>query len=205
MPSATTARARFVLPLALWFEMGGTVVDGAGQRRESGAAAPPPGGALTASGLLEGLGAARGEPMGAEALSELLAAEPSCALADMVGGPQTWAATSAEGRLVLVSRADGLGFADGSVTSQLAWPATMEPRAVLRLSPQDAAALGSGEATVRSDGVAVTLPVEASADVPAGVGAVSPRFPEMRILFAWGERGAGPGVVSLEKSGGNDR
>ena len=212
MPSATTARARFVVPMALWFEIGGTALDGAVEQRRVQAAAAPPGGALSAAAILRALGPRQEEPRleGEESaklqaeLSAILGAAPEVALADALGKPADWAPPAAQGRLLLVSRADSKGFADGSMTTQLAWPALTEPRAVLLLSPQDAQGLPSAEATVRTDGLAVTLPVEASADVPPGVAAVSPRFPETRALFAWGERGVGPGLVSLEKSGGND-
>jgi len=207
MPSATTARARAVVPMALWFEMGGTVVDGAGQRRSAGRIASPASGALTPSQVLAALGAEKGTfsfsaSLTQDELDALLGAEAPAA--DVLSAPVAWGAPTAEGRLVLVSRSDGIGFADGSMSAQLTWPAMMEPRPVLRLNPRDAQALGGDAATVRSNGVAIALAIAASGDVPPGVAALSPRFGEARALFPWTAGGAGPALVTVEKCGGND-
>jgi len=206
MPSATTARARIVLPMGFWFELGGTALDGAGVQRKAEALAAPPRGALAPTEVLRRLGASvSGEAMPEGELDNLLKPEPTVDLAEVLGSPSEWAASSAEGQLTIVSQADAKGFADGSVTTQLAWPAVMEPYPVLRVNPREAHSLASDAVTLRSDGVAVTLPVEPSDDVPPGVGAVSPRFPETRVLFTWSKEGVGPGLVSisgpLENSG----
>jgi len=205
MPSATTARARAIVPMALWFEIGGTVVDGAGQLRRADAVAAPAGGALTPTQVLRALGSTEAGPVPEDELQEMLrAAEPPAPMADALGDPAAWDARAGGGGFVLVSRSDAIGFADGSISTQLAWPALMEPRPVLRLHPRDAQALGGGTATLRANGTAAALPIAPSDDVPQGVAALSARFPEMRALFPWNATGAGPAVVTLENSGGND-
>lgn len=204
LPTATTARAAFVVPMAFWFEIGGTVLDGAGGRRRAGAVARPRGGALSPSGILAALGAPGAAPLAAADCDALLAAEPSVGLAEVLGRPADWVPRVPDGHMVLVSQADCVGFAEGSTSGQLAWPALMEPRAVLWLNPREATAMTSNRATVRSDGVALTLAVGASADVPPGVAVVSPRFVETRALFSWRGASAGPAVVHMEKSSGGD-
>jgi hypothetical protein len=134
----------------------------------------------------------------------MLEARPTTDVGEVLGDPSQWAPPEAEGKFLVVSRADGVGFADGCMTGQLAWAALMEGQPTVRVNPSDAAGLCDGTATLRSNGVAMTLPAEACNDVPPGVVAVSPRFPEMRALFAWAEPGVGPGLVSMETSGGND-
>jgi len=52
--------------------------------------------------------------------------------------------------------------------------------------------------TLQSDGVAMSLPVEASADVPDGVAVVSPRFLGTRMLLAWGATGVAPGIAAMD-------
>jgi hypothetical protein len=118
-------------------------------------------------------------------------------LADALGEPGDWASAPTEGRLTILSRADALGFADGSLSRQLTWPAMMEPRPTVSLNPADAGP--GGTAILRSNGVALGLPIVADEDVPQGVAAVSPNFPETRTLFAWAARGVGPGHVTMEE------
>lgn len=202
LPSATTERARCAVPMALWFEIGGRVVDGSGERREAAAIGPPCGGALTPSQVLRALGAAEVPELSEGELAAMLATAPEageCGVRSAECGVK-----SESGRLALVPAADSVGFADGSLSTQLAWPALVEPQPVLRLHPSDAQALGAPVAMVRSNGAAVRLAVAASQDVPRGVATVSAHFPETRALFAWGARGAGPALVALEKCSGND-
>jgi len=203
MPSAATARAQLVLPTALWFEIGGTVVDGSGTPRQAAKLAEPPGGALAPSQWLRALAddAAQADRPDVAAMVQ---ADPQAELAEVIGSPLDWAPPAAEGKIAVVARADALGFADGALSRQLAWPVLMEMQPTVRLSPADAASLEDGTATLRSDGVAMTLAVDASDDVPPGVAAVSPSFPETRVLFAWAQGGVGPGLASMEKRGGND-
>ena len=202
MPSATTARAAVVLPMAMWFEVGGTMVDGAGVSRWAEAVASAPRGAQAPAAILGRLcrSGAQGEGEARPDVSAMVQTDPQADLGDVVGRPLDWSPARAEGKLAVVSRADAIGFADGSMSRQLAWPVVMEPQPVVQLSPTDAADLAAATVTLRSDGVAMTLPVEANADVPAGVAAVSPRFPETRMLFAWAATGVGPGHATMEKS-----
>jgi len=207
MATATTARARVVLPMAMWFEIGGTVVDGAGRQRTAGAVSKPPRGALAASAILRAAAgtSAKGQQAAGGDLAQLLATEPRTDAAAVLGDPSQWEPPKAEGKLLVVSRADAVGFADGCVSRQLAWPVLMELRPTVRLHPAEAGGLRGGTATLRSNGLAVELAVEASEGVPRGVAAISPRFPELRALFAWAEPGVGPGLVSMEKGSGNDQ
>jgi hypothetical protein len=77
----------------------------------------------------------------------------------------------------------------------------MEPRPRLTVNRADA----TGDvAILRADGVALALPVEPSDAVPPGVVAVSPNFPETRMLFAWSASGVGPKHVTMEAGRGDD-
>ncbi|MFW6163169.1 MAG: hypothetical protein ACODAJ_10410, partial [Planctomycetota bacterium] len=135
------------------------------------------------------------EPMPALDLDAMLAGEPSMDLAEALGDPNDWTPASGEGTLTIVSRADALGFADGSLSRQLTWPAMMEPRPMVTMNPADAGA--GGTAILRSNGVALGLPIVADEAVPQGVATVSPNFAETRTLFAWATRGVGPGHVTM--------
>jgi len=208
MPSATTARAQLVLPMALGFEVGGTIVDGSGVVQTLSAVEPPRG-ALCPAEALEWL-CPECEAMPATGVAALAAAEPRTSVDEVVGAPAGWALAAEEGKLTIVSRADCLGFADGTTSRQLTWPAMIEPQPRVTLNPANSPAGGetfgwtAGAVTLRSDGVALTLPVEVSADVPPGVAAVSPNFPETRMLFAWAATGVGPGHATMETDSGND-
>ncbi len=198
LPSGLTTRSRFVVPMALWFESEGTVVDGSGVARRSGAVAGPPKGAMRASEIVAALAGVGPAAVSADELGRLLGEEPKADLAEVLGESASWAAPRGDGKVLVVSRGDGRGFAEGSLTSQLAWPVMVEPVATLALDPARAADLGE-TATVRTDGVEVRLAVVASEDVPPGVAAVAPHFPSTRMLLGWGERGVGPGRVAIEK------
>ena len=205
MPSATTARAQLVLPMAFWFELGGTVADGSGALRTLAAAAEPARGALAPSEALARL-CADVEPMPDADIRAMAAADPPMDLARALGGPGDWAPPARqEGAMLVVSRADCLGFADGSASRQLLWPAMMEPQPRVRLNPADGPGGGetfgwtAGTVTLRGEGMSLTLPAEVSADVPQGVAAVSPNFPETRMLFAWAATGVGPGHATMEE------
>lgn len=197
MPSATTQRADLVVPMACAFETAGTIVDGAGAPRRADAAAEPPRGTLTPSDAVAALCPAT-EPVPEDNLAAMLEAEPSAKLADVLGDPGSWAPPEAGERLTVVSRADALGFADGCMSRQLSWPAMVESVPTVMLNPADAKAAEDGLATLQSNGLALTLPVDVTDDVPPGVAAVSPCFPETRPLFTWAAAGVGPGHVSIE-------
>jgi len=198
LPSGLTTRSRFVVPMALWFESEGTAVDGSGAKRRSGAVAGPPKGAMRASETVAALAGAEPATVSADELAAMLAEEPKSDLGEVLGESSSWAAPKADGKTLVVSRADGRGFAEGSLTSQLSWPVMMEPVATVALEPAEAAELGE-MAAVRTNDVEARMAVVANPDVPPGVAAVPPHFASARMLLAWGERGVGPGLAAMEK------
>ena len=206
LPSATAERARFVVPSSFWFEQGGTVVGASGMRQEVAQALSAPRGALSAVDVLVGLGAPGG--VGAQDPADDLAAQladpPAHDLGAALGDPDQWGVAVGDGQIALLSRADAKGFADGSLTIQLSWPALMEPGPVLYVDPSAADAMGDGPATLRRNGHALAVAVKASDDVPAGVGVLAACFPAVRPLFGCEGGPMGPGVVALEKNRGND-
>ncbi|MFP4057049.1 MAG: hypothetical protein ACLF0G_09290 [Candidatus Brocadiia bacterium] len=204
LATATTARARVVVPMAFGFELDGTVLDGVGAKHELSAAAAPPRGAMAPSAILGRLGGPATAPSENE-LTELLADPPQVGLAEALGEPGSWAPQAPEGQAMVVARADGWGFADGSVSGHVAWCALIEPQTTAHLNPEDAPSAVDGTVVLRGEDASVTIAALPNPDVPRGVAAVSPHLPETRSLFARAEMGIVPGPVTLEKSGGNDR
>ena len=182
MPSAMDSYADVTLPIGCWFESDGTVVDGVGQQSALSELLPPPRGACRARDLFEQLG----RRIANVAINTAVADVP--ALASGQGTLQPVAITaddSADGMLVTI-RADGTGFADGGITRRCAWPRAMEACPAVRLNPADAAAISvetKDVIRVATEHGSAEVRAFVTADVPAGVAALSPNFPQCLALL----------------------
>ena len=90
-----------------------------------------------------------------------------------------------EGETILVATTDASGFADGAVTSKLAWPALVDPEPKLRINAggQGLVLDEGNRVRIRANGKELVLAAELTDDIPAAVAAVSVAFPETRALF----------------------
>jgi len=221
-------RADMILPLGLWFEVGGTLLAANGERLEIAVIQAPPQGARALRDILAQVTPAL---PGQAALPGLEPADLEARVTADVGAllrtiPAPLAA--GEGECIVVATADASGFADGAVTSKLAWPALVDAQAKVRIHASPRSVGGSPPQTATDAGIQASdqglvldqnycvrirthekelaLPAELTDDVPAGVAAVSLVFPETRALFHC-HREAGairmvPARVSLDVQAG---
>ena len=176
----TTEKADIVLPIATWFEGGGTVLDAAGEKHALAALMSPPGGAMSAQELCARVAETMGWTLGPEKESDLPAAFRGSA-----GGTLEAEAPPAQG-LQLVARADGVDFDLGSVSRVLTWPALVEPLPELMMNRADAQARGlapRSRAVVRANGCEATARICTGKGIPEGMAAISAAFDETRPLF----------------------
>jgi anaerobic selenocysteine-containing dehydrogenase len=177
--NASTEHADVVIPLAMWFEQSGSVLDPAGTRLDLEPLAPAPAGALNVRELCARLAAGLGaSPTRLEA--------PTAA--PFVGSPasaiEVEEAPSAG--LRLVARADAVDFDTGSVSRTLSWPGYLEPVPDLYMNAADARSRGLASRSsvlVRANGREARAQVRIANDLPSGVAELSAAFAETRPLF----------------------
>jgi len=182
MPSGIDQYAHVSLPLGYWFESDGNAVDGVGNTTELHEMLPPPRGALRVSELFERLGstitgtAFSSEEDGIPAMSGLkeTASRLPVAMAGKAPDP------------IILLRADGAGFAEGSIMRQCRWSRVMEHCPSVWVNPADAKASCVNDkdtVTVRTEQGSAQARVNVTNDVPAGCVAVSPNFPKTTALL----------------------
>ncbi|MFH0965500.1 MAG: molybdopterin dinucleotide binding domain-containing protein [Planctomycetota bacterium] len=191
MPSATTARADIILPLAGWYETAGTLISPAGERISFGALSPPPGGAPSPGELADELAGHIEGPTRSAAgfdVARLDTALPTPT------GLEADAAPVPDGGFVMVSRTEHYELPEPGVSRQLAWVRLMECEPVAVLGSADAEGLGLRRGdSVRVSGAdgSAELRLDVSDAVPPGVMATPLGLGSTKDLFPWKVRANG--------------
>jgi len=203
MPNATTDRADITLPLAFWFEMDGEVIDHKGNSIALNALGEAPGGAGSLVEMVDQLA----KSVGVEG-----AAGVDLNLRDGLGrgaGNGKFKelpaiVTAGDDSFVVTSRTENLELYEGSISRQLDWPLTMEPKPMVLLNPADARNLKLQErdmVSLGANGSEVELCVRISDAVPGHSVAINAAIPGAQNLFACRTEGScgeiEPGQVKL--------
>jgi len=173
-----------VLPCGLWFEAAGTFLDVQRGVEKCEPVMPPPQGALEVAAVMERLA----EGLGASGLKGFEESALQASKVEPSGAEGAELPQAKDGEFVIVGDAGGVHFFDGFLTGKLTWPQRMEGEAVVRLNPDDAAALEveEGDKVALSSGSAETeMTVEICRDVPKGVAAVPIHFAAAREILRW--------------------
>jgi len=177
IPGKISNIASVTLPLALWFEDEGTVIDFSGTRSEIVSLMQPPGAARTALELAEEIAAevAPGSTLSVELTAEDLMARKSGEPADMLGDLDKLPAPAQPAKWLLFPCQSTMNSYDGWLTLACTWAAMADGRPIARINPADLAEGGLASVdtfTVASDGRNLELIAKADTGVPRGVIAV---------------------------------
>jgi len=180
--------ADVVIPMALYLEESGTVLDGSGRKRRLETLLAPPKGALASGDIFDGLAQELGGgSLEAEITEELLRIPATKPLKEILS--ETYHREEREGTHTLICEPSGIHFIEGSLTRRLRWPSAMEPRALVHMNSQDSQGLSlrvGDEVMVKSGDMEVVLPVEPSKRYAQGVVGLSAPFVEaQRLLSSW--------------------
>ena len=177
IPGKISNIASVTLPLALWFEDEGTVIDFSGTRSEIVSLMRPPGAARTALGLAQEIAAevAPGSTLSVELTAEDLMARKSGEPAEMLGDLDKLPAPDEPAKWLLFPCQSTINSYDGWLTLACTWAAMADGRPIARINPADMAEGGLANVdtfTVASDGRKLELIAKADTGVPRGVIAV---------------------------------
>ena len=198
-----------VMPMALFLEESGTVLDGSGNKRQIKALLPPPKGAVASAEIFDALAQKlEAAPLEAQITDEILKPGAAKTLEEILS--QAYQSKEGEGPYTLLSEPSGIHFVEGSLTRRLRWPALTEAMALIKINPQDASRLSlraGDEVLIRNGNAETVLPVEPSTRFPQGVLGLSAPFVQAQELFNWWIDEAGrirlaPGRVNLVKKEG---
>jgi len=176
----TTEAAKLVLPLALPFEVSGSLIEAAGARCALDALLEPPGDAMSVRDICRQLAFALDlwQPEGSTAM--LGSAFRGCAPIELIPADRPLQG------LRLVARSDTPDLPGGAVSRFLAWPRHCEPEPVLLMNPTDLQARelrARSRVVVRANGNEALATVRSSSDVPCGMASISTAFEETKPLF----------------------
>jgi len=191
IPGKISRIAHVTLPLALWFEDEGTVIDFSGTRSEIVSLMEPPGNSATAIGLAEAIAAevAPGSALAVEVTAEDLMARKSGDPAKMLGDLDPVNAPPADGKYVLLSCPSTMNSYDGWLTLACTWGALADGRPLARMNPEDLAQGGLANVdtfTVACDRGKLELIAKADDGVPRGAIAVPCHIAARSGLIAQG-------------------
>jgi len=188
MPNATTDEADVVIPLGFPFESTGHVSPAPGRTVDVRAALEPPAGAFQPQQVAQAL---------CRAMSQLDLQEPDWHIdqAAPAAGRDLAAILSAArvadfdpDGLALIGTMSPVGFGDGSVFRQCAWPQNVQPEAEVVVSAGDAQRLGLSAGRmveVVAGDVRERALLAVDELLPAGVACVDVSFPAGRRLLSW--------------------
>jgi len=181
VPNQTTASAELVLPVALPCEMGGTFIQAGTRPVTSAALLAPPAGVPTPAELLRMLAAAAGVRAGQ--------ADTKPVVPQRLAGPEPpeVAAPAIDGSALVAAR-EAIHHADGALTAQAGWQGQLQPVPELRVSRQDAEALGVGdlaEVEVETESHRTTAKVRVVEYISPGTLAISEGHPQARRLLSY--------------------